>query len=402
MEKYWFISKVECEKVRKRYGLESLEREAERICAEYDLEDMTEYDVAEVLSAEKEKAICAGCKGLPCKKAKETALLIPVINRALNGRGVKVEYVSCQYAPDPDAERKEFIKGKYGLKSIEAEIERISKQYGLTGVGLHDIEQIRDAEQENRTCGTCKGLPCPKACAPYSEKKNTVPRIEQAPGGGAAVIRYYCRFYTEYLRAERARQASERDKLRRANALKSARIPARYLGKTFDDYKADGNNKDALFYAKHSVELGCGAFLYGNCGTGKTFLAALIAQMWLAAGKSVIFIKVPALLDDLRATYNGEGNEQAIYEAMSRADLLILDDMGMEKPSRYTGTTLCKIIDDRYDNDAATIITSNNTLARIEYDLNHAYDGENLNGSRLVDRLKELCRPIQLKGGSRR
>ena len=388
---YEFISAAEVAKVEKRFKVKSLAATAQAICEKYGLSGMTEYDVADVLKAENELAICVKCKGMPCRK-NGNVLQVPVISPEFNGCGARIDYIPCRYAPNVQAEHDkrqiDLIERQYGVNYATA-AKRISAEYGLGNPRPDDVKVALGAEKELRQCEGCRGLPCPK--------NGFIPEI--GVEDGRLAVRYgLCHFSRQYKEQRAREKALEAEKL----ALKSARIPKRYLGKTLADYKVDANNKNAVYYAEHSLEIECGAFLYGKCGCGKTFLAALIAQMWLAAGKSVIFIKVPALLDDLRATYNGTGNESDIYQAMHRADLLILDDMGMEKPSRYAGTTLCKIIDDRYDNDAPVIITSNNTLATIEYDLNHAHDGENLNGSRIADRLKEFCKPIQLKGESRR
>ena len=291
----------------------------------------------------------------------------------------------------------ESIMRQFGLDDYVKTAQRICAEYGLETPNPYDVRKVLQIERERAQCKGCKGLPCQKT----AYDKGAYPAVTVY--GDSVYTQYVtCGYQLAELKRKKEQREREKAKERQEASLKSARIPKRYLGKTLADYKMDKDNKDAIYYAQHSLELECGAYLFGECGCGKTFLAAIIAQMWLAADKSVIFIKVPALLDDLRATFNGEGKESAIYESMSRADLLILDDLGMEKPSRFAGTTLCKIIDDRYDNDAATIVTSNNALSVVEYDLNHAHDGENLNGSRIVDRLKQFCRPIKIKGGSRR
>ena len=188
--------------------------------------------------------------------------------------------------------------------------------------------------------------------------------------------------------------------------LKSARIPERYIGKTLDDYDADRFNQRAIEYAEESLNVRHGAYFYGSFGTGKTFLAAIIAQQWLRAKKSVIFIKVPCLLSDIRSTFNDSEKkkvtEQDILKEIFRADLLVLDDFGMEKPSKFTGTTLCNIIDQRYDREVPTIITSNNSPQEAAQELNNAKDGANINGSRILDRIIESMKIIKFGGGSRR
>lgn len=188
------------------------------------------------------------------------------------------------------------------------------------------------------------------------------------------------------------------------SVLRSARIPDRYRGKTFADYKVDASNQNAVAFAKQALNSKIGAYLFGECGTGKTFLAALIAQDFLTAGQTVIFIKVPSLLDDIKATFDGKGEELDILEKLQSANLVVLDDFGMEKPTQWTGSTLCKILDMRYDNpDGKTIITSNLSPKELADRLNNPEkERANLNGSRIFDRLREICKPILLKGTSRR
>ena len=185
--------------------------------------------------------------------------------------------------------------------------------------------------------------------------------------------------------------------------LHSSKIPARYVGKTFDDYTVDKFNRDAVQFARNVDKFKFGAYLYGECGTGKTFLAALIAQDFLHRDKSVIFVKVPSLLDDIKATFDKCGGELELLERIANADLVVLDDFGMEKSTQWAGSTLCKILDMRYDNPRGkTIVTSNLSLDELTYHLNNASDGVNLNGSRIADRLREICKPILLRGVTRR
>ena len=165
----------------------------------------------------------------------------------------------------------------------------------------------------------------------------------------------------------------------------------------------DNSNRNAVTFAKQALNSNVGAYFFGECGTGKTFLAALIAQEFLQDGKSVIFIKVPSLLDDIKATFDGKGRELDLLDELRTANLVVLDDFGMEKPTQWAGSTLCKVLDMRYDNPTGrTIITSNLSPKELAEHLNNASDGANLNGSRIADRLREICKPILLKGTSRR
>lgn len=204
----------------------------------------------------------------------------------------------------------------------------------------------------------------------------------------------------EVVRQIRCNFAKQRDIARK---FRSSRIPDRYVGKTFEDYRVDANNHEAVTFAQQALNLKHGAYFYGECGTGKTFLASIVAQEFLREGKSVLFVKVPGLLDDIKATFNGQGRELELLDELRAATLVVLDDFGMEKPTQWAGATLCKVLDMRYDNPIGrTLVTSNLSPSELSQHLNNAVDGSNLNGSRIFDRLKEICKPFILKGVSRR
>lgn len=249
-----------------------------------------------------------------------------------------------------------------------------------------DIDVLLKYEDESAICANCRGYPCPKTGTNYTPTFTPVLRwFGDSPNVAAAI----CKFRLQ-------------DTLNRK--FKSSCIPSRYLGKTLDDYTVDSDNRTAVKYASIVKDTKIGAYFYGDYGSGKTFLASVIAQELLKDGYSVLFVKVPSLLNDIRMTYNVDSkvSEEDLIENVTRADVLVLDDFGIEKPTRFAGTILCRIIDARYDEGKMTLITSNYTLDQLQYTLDNASDGKNLNGSRIVDRLREFCKPILLGGKSRR
>ena len=264
-----------------------------------------------------------------------------------------------------------------GFTKLSATVEHVKPAKVLRFPKLTDEEKIAES---NAPCENCTG-DCRKS---DSERFWIVTGFNEI--GVEAVRR--CKF------------GVQRDL---AKKFRSSRIPNRYLGKTFDDYKVDKFNQDAVTFAKNFKRFNCGAYFFGECGTGKTFLAALMAQDFLQDGKSVLFAKVPSLLDDIKATFNGNGTELDLLDELRAANLVVLDDFGMEKSTQWAGATLCKILDMRYDNPTGrTIITSNLSPKDLAEHLNKASDGANLNGSRIFDRLREICKPILLKGSTRR
>lgn len=102
-------------------------------------------------------------------------------------------------------------------------------------------------------------------------------------------------------------------------------------------------------------------YLYGSYGSGKTHLAMAIGNALIDAAMSIYFAVVPDLLDKLQvAQFDGYG---AGYERLTRqlrtVDVLILDDLGAEKTTEWRTMQLYLLVNERYQLNRPTIITSN-------------------------------------------
>jgi len=104
--------------------------------------------------------------------------------------------------------------------------------------------------------------------------------------------------------------------------------------------------------------------LLGGYGSGKTHLAAAIANYRIALGYTVLFVVVPDLLDHLRATFAPTStttfDEQ--LNATREAPLLILDDLGAHNSTPWAQEKLFQILNYRYNDRLPTVITSNERL----------------------------------------
>lgn len=179
--------------------------------------------------------------------------------------------------------------------------------------------------------------------------------------------------------------------LKRRACLK-AKIPPRFIGKTFGDYQVTPDNERAVglacqFVAEKPAQ---GLYLYGNCGTGKTYLASLIAQEF----QGVIFGDVPDLLSRLKATFD-DGGTEALINRYCRCNLLILDDIGTGKVTEWNVGVLYQVINERYNRNLPLIVTSNYDLD----DLRERLTVKDKNGNiidaftakRIISRLSEMC-----------
>jgi len=109
--------------------------------------------------------------------------------------------------------------------------------------------------------------------------------------------------------------------------------------------------------------------LYGEPGRSKTHLAMAIGLASIAQLKPTLYYYVGDLLDDLRAGIRaagyqvpGDHNPDATGTILKRCKntaLLILDDMGIEKPTDYVFEKLDTIVNHRWENHLPTVITAN-------------------------------------------
>ncbi|EGW41852.1 ATP-binding protein [Desulfosporosinus sp. OT] len=111
---------------------------------------------------------------------------------------------------------------------------------------------------------------------------------------------------------------------------------------------------------------GLGLLFTGPVGSGKTYLAASIANELIEAQLQVLFIVVPDLLDELRASYKSEVNEMDLLDTARTIPILILDDLGAHNYTDWTRNRLYSIINYRMNELLPTVITSNLSLDEME------------------------------------
>lgn len=213
---------------------------------------------------------------------------------------------------------------------------RIFAQYGE--VSDRDLMTIDRAEREAALCVGCNGN-CSKTVGRWGKPFVVV------EDGNVYVKVALCKF-------------GQMNRLRREGKL--AQIPLKYIGKTFADYRETTDNSEAVQIAHWLVDEKPqrGAFFYGDVGTGKTLLAAIVAQEYLRDFRTVIFGDMPSLLTDIKGTF-GTGKTSELLERMIGVDLLVLDDIGAEKVTDWSAEQLYLLINGRYNGDKPVIVTSN-------------------------------------------
>lgn len=184
--------------------------------------------------------------------------------------------------------------------------------------------------------------------------------------------------------------------------LAAAQIPPRYGHCTFETFNTvNPSLVNAQKMAQKVVEeFPGGAFgllLSGPCGVGKTHLAvSVLRELVLHRGARGLFWEFSHLLRRLQDTFDrrAESSSAAILSPAMECEVLVLDDLGYARTTPWVQDTLGLIINERYNNNLLTLITTNR-------EDNPPAGEESLAdriGARLASRLAEMCWSVRMDG----
>lgn len=158
------------------------------------------------------------------------------------------------------------------------------------------------------------------------------------------------------------------------------KIPAIYRDKESDLY--------AACYLDKSI------FCYGPAGTGKTLFAATLAQRYIDREKSIEFYSFPLLMMTFQSLYRNEKADpvEKILEISRSPKILILDDIGIEKLTDYVRQVTYILINERYQQNLTTIITSNKSLGEIDSIIHPG----------ISSRIAGMCEILEFTGNDKR
>ena len=135
--------------------------------------------------------------------------------------------------------------------------------------------------------------------------------------------------------------------------------------------------------------------IIGPTGVGKSFIASALAHKACLEGYKALYTRLPRLLDELRIA-RGDGTYGKQLRALSKIDVLVLDDWGLAKLTPDSQRDLLEILDDRHG-VRSTIVTS-----QLPVDQWHGAMPDQTLADAILDRLIHDAYRIELTGESMR
>lgn len=217
------------------------------------------------------------------------------------------------------------------------------------------------------TCSECKGLSV--LYDEYKQPRNAFLRCEK---------------YEKYLKMSAVNAKTEK-------LLGGSGLGKRFMQRRFETFKVTAETKAAydacVAFCEDFSEDSKGLRLVGNYGCGKTHLTAAIIHRLAEKGIGGVFVVVPELLRAIRRGFNQPNEDsEKIVKLTEKAPLLVLDDLGAEKPSDWVREQLYVIINRRYENMLPTVITTNCTMKELVDRV----------GQRTASRIIEMTTPYKI------
>lgn len=199
-------------------------------------------------------------------------------------------------------------------------------------------------------------------------------------------------------REKEEEEQRQRERMYRIQDYKRAGFPdAELRNCTFanDDSPNSLASKAAHNYVKHFnnfKKAGKGLMFFGNVGTGKTFLAACIANALMDEMHPCLVTNFSRIINTLQGMYEGK---QTYIDSLNNYDLLVIDDLAAERNTEYVNEIVYNVIDSRYRSGKPLIVTTN-----ISPDAMNAET--DISRKRIYSRISEMCMQIEVKGVDRR
>lgn len=177
----------------------------------------------------------------------------------------------------------------------------------------------------------------------------------------------------------------------------SMNLGARFMNRTFGNFEVSRDRKayqEAVAYTHNEnifKDKRNSLIIFGGVGSGKTHLAAAIANDFVDRGIPAMFGTYQTHLENIKNEFDNTGLRKQLSE-IKNVPILVIDDIGKERKTEWTQSILFDIVNFRYEHLLPTIFTSN---------FNDT-DFANYVGHPIWSRLNEMCTAIRTTAGDHR
>ena len=160
-------------------------------------------------------------------------------------------------------------------------------------------------------------------------------------------------------------------------------IPKRYIGISCEEM-------DMVY--EHAIQEK-GIMFFGECGTGKTRKVYALHKLFVVNKIKSCVLNITDFLDEIRDTFSsGVYKEKGVLENLDEYQVVIIDDLGVEKSTDWTSEMIYKLINKMYLEMKKVYITTNLDMKGIS----EKY------GDRVASRIAEMCTITKLQGEDKR
>lgn len=206
-----------------------------------------------------------------------------------------------------------------------------------------------------------------------------------------------CQCQKDALEAQARRRAEAEEEARVRELARYSIIDARTKAARFENAVIRPDSAEAFQMAKRYVERWDevfaldsgfnGLMFYGPPGSGKSYLAACVANALMAR-------RVPVLMTSIVKLTNAPQEQvNEVLRQSCSARLLVLDDLGAERDTSFKLEQVFNVVDSRYATKRPLIVTTNLSMEDLR-------SGPDVRYNRIFERIKSMCLPVRMDGES--